>query len=200
MTRALDQGLVACAICATLDAQGRAHCQRCGAPLHPRKPDSLARSWAYLLAALVLYLPANLLPVMTVISLGRGEPSTILSGVVLLWHEGMWPLALLIFVASVFVPVLKLIILAYLLLSVQRASLARPRDRTRLFRLTEFVGRWSMVDIFVVGILVALVQLGEVARIEAGMGASFFAAVVVLTMLAAEAFDPRLIWDRLAPN
>jgi paraquat-inducible protein A len=170
-------------------------CARCGAGLHARKPRSLERTWAYVIAALVCYVPANALYIMTITSMGKAEPSTILSGVVYLLHHGMWPLALIVFVASVFVPLMKIAILLFLLVSVHRRSHWRPVERTRLYRLTEAIGRWSMVDIYVVTILVALVKLGNLASIEAGAGAVFFGAVVVLTMLAAESFDPRLIWD-----
>jgi paraquat-inducible protein A len=173
-----------------------ARCPRCGASLHPRKPRSLERTWALVIAAALCYLPANLLPIMTVTSLGKAQSDTIMSGVTYLLHHGMWPLALVIFVASVFVPMLKLAILVLLLVSVRRGSRWRPVERTRLYRITEAIGRWSMVDIFVVTILVALVRLGALATIEARAGAVFFGAVVVLTMLAAESFDPRLIWDR----
>ncbi len=132
---------------------------------------------------------------MTVVQLGQGEPDTIMSGVILLITLGMWPMAALIFFASVMVPMLKLVILTYLLISVQRRSRWRPVDRTRLYRVTEAVGRWSMVDIYVVTILVALVKLGNLATIEARAGAVFFAAVVITTMFAAMTFDPRTIWD-----
>ncbi|MBM4199899.1 MAG: paraquat-inducible membrane protein A, partial [Gammaproteobacteria bacterium] len=138
-------------------------CPRCGTPLHARKPDSLARTWALTLTAAILYIPANLLPIMTVVMSGRGEPDTILSGVKELLIGGMWPLALLVFFASITVPVLKLLVLIYLLISVQRRSQWRPRERTVLYRLTEAVGRWSMIDIFVIAILVTLVQLGALA-------------------------------------
>ncbi|HXK26139.1 MAG TPA: paraquat-inducible protein A [Myxococcota bacterium] len=171
-------------------------CARCGAPLHTRKPQSLERTTALLLAAAICYLPANLLPIMTVTSLGKAESDTILSGVIYFVSSGDWPLAIVIFTASIFVPVAKILILGFLLVSVHRGSRWRPVERTRLYRLTEAVGRWSMVDIYVVTILVALVRLGNLATIEAGLGAVFFGAVVVLTMLAAESFDPRLIWDR----
>lgn len=134
---------------------------------------------------------------MTVTSVGKVQSDTIISGVIYLLLSGMWPLALLVFFASVVVPLAKLFILSYLLFSVQRKSRWRPRDRTRLYRITEAVGRWSMVDIYVVTILVALVKLGALATIEAGSGAVFFGAVVVVTMFAAMTFDPRLIWDRL---
>lgn len=188
-------GLSSCHICDRLAPSTEHHCARCGARLHLRKPDAMKRAWAMLFAAAALYLPANLLPVMTLIALGQSNPSTILGGVVLLIQEGMWPLGLLIFFASIFIPVLKLGILSYLLITVRLGSIHRRLDRTRLYRLTAFIGRWSMVDVFVVGILAALVQMGDLARIEGGLGTAFFAAVVVLSMLAAEFFDPRLIWD-----
>ncbi|HTF33706.1 MAG TPA: paraquat-inducible protein A [Myxococcota bacterium] len=173
-----------------------ARCRRCGAQLHRRKIRSLERTWAFVIAAILCYAPANILPVMTVVSLGKRESDTILSGVIYLLTHGMWPLAIVVFTASVFVPMLKLLILVFLLISVHRRSDWRPVERTRLYRITEAIGRWSMVDIYVVTILVALVRLGNLATIEAEFGAVFFGAVVVLTMLAAESFDPRLIWDR----
>jgi paraquat-inducible protein A len=145
----------------------------------------------------VFYIPANLLPITHTTSLGAVQSDTIMSGVIYFIHSGSWPLALIIFIASVFVPLLKLLILSFLLVSVQRSWRWRPVDRTRLYRITEAIGRWSMLDIFVVTIMVALVHLGALVQIEAGPGALFFAAVVVVTMLAAEAFDPRLIWDRV---
>jgi len=170
-------------------------CPRCGAALHHRKPHSLARTWALLIAAIILYIPANVLPVMTVTTFGRGEPDTILSGVKLLIQAGMWPVALLVFIASITVPVLKIVALFYLLISVQFRSHWRPRDRTTLYRVVEAVGRWSMVDVFMISILVALVNLGAIASILPGAGAVAFASVVILTMIAAMTFDPRLIWD-----
>jgi paraquat-inducible protein A len=179
------------------DGAHAARCPRCDALLHERKPRSLERTWAWLIAAAICYVPANLLPIMKVTSLGRAQEDTIMSGVVYLLLHGMWPLALVVFVASVFVPLLKIAILLVLLVSVHRGSRWRPVDRTRLYRITEAIGRWSMVDIFVVTILVALVHLGALATVEAQTGAVFFGAVVVLTMLAAESFDPRLIWDRM---
>jgi paraquat-inducible protein A len=168
--------------------------------LHLRKPDSLNRTWALVIAAMVMYIPANVLPVMTITSLGKGEPDTILSGVELMIEAGMWPLALLVFFASITVPVLKLVVLLYLLVSVQIKSQWRPRDRTVLYRITEAVGRWSMIDVFLVSILVALVQFGAVASIAPGLGATCFSAVVIITMFAAMSFDPRLIWDSLENN
>jgi paraquat-inducible protein A len=179
---------------------GRALCPRCGATLHARKPNSIVRTWALVITGLILYIPANMLPIMTVTSLGTTQSDTILSGIFYLFLHGMWPLALLVFFASVVVPMLKLVVLSSLLISVQKRTTWRPLDRTRLYRITEVVGRWSMLDIYVVTILVALVKLGNLADIEAEPGAVFFAAVVVVTMFAAMSFDPRLIWDRSEPH
>ena len=198
---AKSQSLVSCGVCHLLvrklpgspEPPGR--CPRCGAALHSRKPHSIARTWALVIAALLFYVPANVLPITKVSSLGVVQLDTILSGVIYFIHSGMWPIAVVIFIASIFVPLLKLLILILLLVSVQRRLRWRPKDRTRLYRITEAIGRWSMVDIFVVTILVALVHLGALANIEAQAGAAFFAAVVVITIFAAMSFDPRLIWD-----
>ncbi len=170
-------------------------CARCGARLSRRKPDSLTRTWALVLTGLLLYIPANAYPAMTVISFGRGAPSTIIGGVVALMNGEDWPLALLIFTASVAIPVLKLLGLAGLLLSVQCGLRSYLMDRTRLYRIIEFIGRWSMIDVFVAALLTALVTLGQVATIEPGLGILAFGGVVVMTMMAAETFDPRLMWD-----
>lgn len=172
-------------------------CPRCGASVHRRKPDSLARTTAYLIAAVLCYFPANLYPIMRSTSLGRAQEDTIVTGVVYLFENGMWPLATIVFVASVVVPIAKIVSLAGLVASVKRKSRWRPRDRAATYRIVELVGRWSMVDVYVVTILVALVHLGTLANVEVRFGAIFFAAVVVLTILAAESFDPRLIWDSL---
>ena len=172
-------------------------CPRCKAAVHRRKPDSLNRTWALVITAAILYVPANIFPVMRVISMGKAQEDTILSGAVYLLVHGMWPLALIVFFASVVVPLLKLIALSFLLISVQKKWNWRPVERTKLYHVVEAVGRWSMTDIYVVTILVALVSLGNLATIEAGMGAVYFAGVVVVTMLAAESFDPRLIWDHM---
>jgi paraquat-inducible protein A len=196
---ARNQGLISCHSCHLLcrrnDAGAVITCPRCGTRLHGRKPNSIHRTWALLVAAFVFYIPANLLPITTVISFGKEQSDTIMSGVIYFINSGMWPIALVIFVASVFVPLMKLLILTFLLISVQRKSKWRQKDRTRLYRITEVIGRWSMVDIFVVTILVALVNLGALASIHARSGAVFFCAVVIITMFAAMSFDPRLIWD-----
>jgi paraquat-inducible protein A len=203
---ARSASLVSCTVCHLLLRPRPAasvpagECPRCGAALHARKPNSIARTWALVIAAFVLYVPANVLPITKVTSLGITQSDTIMSGVIYFVQTGMWPIALVIFVASVFVPLLKLLMLLFLVISVQRRSTWRPKDRTRLYRITEAVGRWSMTDIFVVTILVALVHLGALANIEAQAGAVFFAAVVVITMLAAMSFDPRLIWDVKEPQ
>jgi paraquat-inducible protein A len=173
-------------------------CPRCGFGLHHRKLHSLARTWALVLASLILYIPANTYPFLTVIRLGTGQPSTILQGVRELMDIGEWPLALLVFFASVTVPVLKLLGLILLLTTTMVGLRTRRRDRTVLYRVLDAVGRWSMIDIFMESILVALVQFGAVVTITPGPGAIAFAAVVILTMFAARTFDPRLIWDRAA--
>ncbi|KPJ75881.1 MAG: paraquat-inducible protein A [Gemmatimonas sp. SG8_23] len=180
-----------------LEPVDRLVCPRCHAPVHRRKPNSLSRTWALLAAATICYVPANLYPIMEVTSLGQSQADTILSGVFFLALHGMWPLAAIVFVASVVVPVLKIAALGALAWSVERGSQWRPRDRAMLYRIVEAVGRWSMVDVYVVTILVALVHLGSLASVEAEIGAFFFGAVVVLTMFAAQSFDPRLIWDRM---
>ena len=173
-------------------------CSRCGFRLRPRKPHAIQRTWAYLLAAMTLYIPANIYPVLTVVQLGSGQPSTILGGVRELIDYGLWPLAALVFFASVAVPVLKLVGLTVLLITTQRRSRDHLRDRTVLYRIVDAIGRWSMIDIFMESILVALVQFGVIASVYPGAGAIAFAAVVILTMLAARGFDPRLMWDNAA--
>lgn len=173
-------------------------CPRCGARGRARKRGSLSRCWALLLAAAVLYIPANAFPILTLVSFGQRTSSTILSGVGELAAAGMWPLAILVFVASITVPLLKLIGLASLLIGVHRTSRGRLRERTRLFRIIDAVGRWSMIDVFMLSVLVGLVRLGLLASVQPGIGAVAFASVVILTMLAAGSFDPRLMWDAAA--
>jgi paraquat-inducible protein A len=174
-----------------------AWCPRCGSALHFRKPNSLSRTWAFLIASIILYIPANVLPVMYTSSLFGAQKDTIMSGVVYLWVSGSWPLAVVVFTASVLVPLAKIAALAVLAATAQLHSTWQPNQRTRLYRIVELVGRWSMLDIYVIAILVALVQLKAVATISAGPAAIAFAGVVVLTMLAAMSFDARAIWDPL---
>ena len=191
------RGAVGCECCGlvSIPASEHAHCRRCGAGLEHRKPQSLQRSWAFLIAAVVMYVPANYFPVMTIISLGVGEPSTILGGVEELIDSNMWPLAALVFFASITVPVLKIISMVILLITTRAGTPGRLRDRTTLYRIVDAVGRWSMIDVFMISILVALVRFGALITIEPGIGAMAFASVVILTMFAAESFDPRLMWD-----
>lgn len=184
-------------VCRVPDDEGHHHCPRCQSSLHFRKINSMSRTWALVAAAIIFYFPANIFPVTISNTMGHEQADTILSGVIYFMMSGSWHIALIIFVASVLVPLLKLVILIFLLISVQKKSRWKPRDRTRLYRLTEAVGRWSMIDVFVVTILIALVQLGPIANIVAGPGVIYFSAVVVITMFAAECFDPRLIWDKM---
>jgi paraquat-inducible protein A len=198
-------GLISCHACGRVQKRVRhaspdhapQRCERCGAALHRRNPDSLMRTWALLIAAAVLYIPANLLPVLHTTSLVGTEDDTIMSGVVYFWTSGDWPLAIIVFVASILVPMLKLTVLALLSITTQRRSRWRPHERTTLYRVVERIGRWSMLDIFVVTLTVALVRFKSLAEITAGPGAIAFGSVVILTMLASMQFDPRLIWDNL---
>ena len=170
-------------------------CPRCGAAVHQRHPDSLARTWAMVITAFILLIPANLFPIMTFTIKGNGEPSTIIDGVLLMVHHDMIPIALVVFIASIAVPFLKLAGLSVLLLSVQFKWNTSHRQRTTVYGLIETIGRWSMLDVFVIAILGALVQLGILANVKAGPAGTFFCASVVITMFAATSFDTRLIWD-----
>ena len=173
-------------------------CPRCASALHERKPNSVARTWALVIAAAIFYIPANYFPVLSVVQLGAGQPSTILGGVEELVTAGQYPLALLVFFASIAVPVLKLIGLSVMLVTIQTGRSGWLRDRVRLYHIVRFIGRWSMIDIFMESLLGALVAFGSVITIEPGVGALAFCAVVILTMFAAETFDPRLMWDAAA--
>jgi paraquat-inducible protein A len=163
-----------------------------------RKPGSLQRTWAYLFAAAICYVPANVLPVLTTTTAAGSDSDTILQGVVLLWSPTGWPLSLIVLIASIMIPSAKILAMAYLLITVQRGSIQNNAQRIRLYRLVKFIGRWSMVDVFVDTFTAALVQLQPLMSVEPASGLFFFAAVVVLTMLAVESFDPRLIWDSVS--
>lgn len=199
--RAIDAGLITCHECHQLNPiqrdEGKQFCTRCGGHIHERRPNSLVRTWTLLITAAVLYIPANLLPIMTVNSLGKGQSNTIMSGIIELVNYGMLPIAAVVFIASILVPTFKLIGIALLLYSVQRYQPMSARQRVLMYRFIEWIGRWSMLDIFVIAILVAVVRFGSLASIVPGYGAIAFASVVVLTMLAALTFDPRLIWDNI---
>jgi len=170
-------------------------CERCGAPLHRRKPNSMIRTWAYMITALVFYIPANLLPVMNTEMVGNGADSTIMSGVLEFWEAGAWDIALIIFIASIAVPGIKFVALTLLLVNVQRESRWARKERSALYRFVEVIGYWSMLDVIVVALVASLVKFQALADIEPRLGILFFGLVVVFTMLAAMSFDPRLIWD-----
>ncbi len=198
---ALPHTLIGCHTCGLLnDAPPGARCRRCDTVLHRRKTDSISRSWAFLIAAVMLYIPANIYPVMFITQAATSHDFTIFGGIEELLSYGLWPLALLVFFASITIPLMKLLILAYMLVQTQRRHDTHLLLRTRAFRLIDFIGRWSMIDVFMISILVALVRFGQFADVIAEPGAPCFAAVVVLTMFAVEAFDPRLMWDQAEPQ
>jgi paraquat-inducible protein A len=191
-------GVIGCESCGlVLDAprgDGFWRCPRCGFALHARKPHSVQRTVAWLLAAALLYVPANLLPVMATQSILGRESHTIVGGIIELWGSGSRELALIVFIASIAVPLLKIATLALLAWTAHRRSLWRQRERAALYRLVETVGHWSMLDVFVVVLLVGMVHFGVLASVEPETGLLAFGAVVVATMLASSSFDPRLIW------
>jgi paraquat-inducible protein A len=200
-TTAGRAGLLVCRDCGLLStpalAAAASHCPRCRTKLHFRQPNSLARTWAFVIAAIVLYVPAVLLPVMVTGTLFGTQSDTLISGIVFLWRSGSWGLAIIVLIASVAVPILKILSLAYLAASTQYRSRMNAPMQMKIYRFVDCVGRWSMLDIYVITLLVALVKFGGVATIDAGPGAVAFGAVVVLTLFAALAFDPRLIWNAL---
>jgi len=194
---AASRGLLACHHCGTVWRGAQLHepCERCGTRLHRRKPDSLNRTWALVIAAAILYLPANLLPVMITRTIFGSQYDTIMSGIIYFWVSGAWGLAAIIFIASFLVPLFKLAALAIMAWSAGRHTDWRRQERATLYRIVEFIGRWSMLDVFVVCLLSGLVHIQGFAEISAGLGIAAFAGVVVLTMLASLSFDPRLTWD-----
>lgn len=196
MLTGLSQGVIGCATCGISQrAVPNSKCIRCNAELQSRKPNSLGRTWALVIAAYVLIIPANLMPVMATGSLFGTESDTIFGGVVFLWTSGSPLLALILFCASIVIPFTKLFSLTFLLISIHCRSTWQPKVRAKLYRFVEAVGRWSMIDVYVATMLTALVQFGNLMSIRASFGAIAFATVVILTILAAKSFDPRLIWD-----
>lgn len=189
--------LLNCPTCALVSRSSAAdpHCPRCGTALHFRLPGSIARTWALVIAAMAVYVPANTLPIMSTSSLFGSQTDTIMSGVIFLWRDGAWYLAVIVFVASIAVPLAKMLGLVLLLVSVQVGWQARLLERARLYRALEAIGRWSMLDIFVIALLTTVVQLSALGGVKPGPGALAFGAVVVLTMAATRSFDPRLLWD-----
>ena len=196
---AAQVGVLACGTCRQLtrpaDKANPGDCPRCGARLSWRRAHSIQYTWALVIAAAICYVPANVLPVLTTTAFGSTESDTIMGGVIFLYVSGSWPLAVIVLVASVMIPLGKLVALAYLLITSQRGSVSNSHQRTRVYFAVEFVGRWSMLDVFVDAFIVALIQLKPLMSVEPGLGVVFFMAVVVLTMFAAQSFDPRLIWD-----
>lgn len=193
-------GVVACHACSlvcedTLDKTGSAHCPRCDSALHRRLSDSIARAWAFLIAGVILYIPANLLPVMFTSQFGDDQENTVMSGIIEFWKTGSYGIALIIFVASVAVPCTKFLVLGLLLLTAQRRSRWARRERARLYRLVELIGYWSMLDVLVVAVVAALVKFQALSEVEPRIGILYFGAMVIMTMLSAMNFDPRLIWD-----
>jgi paraquat-inducible protein A len=191
-------GLLLCLDCHATVRGGNApasRCPRCQAHLHERKPHSLAVTTVLVLSAAVLYVPANVLPVMDTRTIFDDENDTIMSGVLVLLHSGSWPIAMLVFIASIVVPLLKILALGVLLYAAWRRSPRHPLQRSALFRMVEFIGRWSMLDIYAISLLATLVQVRSFASVIVGWGAWAFAAVVVLTLIAARTFDERLLWD-----
>jgi paraquat-inducible protein A len=191
--------LIGCPSCGIVNrALPGDRCRRCDAVLEPRKPASFGRSWAFIAAAAILYVPANIYPVMTISSFVQTQQFTIMGGIFELFQRGLWPLGILVFFASIMIPVAKLLTLAVMLIETHLRSEQHLVGRTMSFRFVDFIGRWSMIDVFMISILVALVRFGKFSSVQAELGAPCFAAVVVLTMFAVNAFDPRLMWDRAA--
>ncbi len=178
-----------------MHALGTATCERCAGPLRSRDDQSLQKVWAWLIAGMIAYIPANLYPMLLTSTLVERSESTIIGGVVELFEHGSWGIATIVFAASVMIPVGKFIAIIYLAVSVQRQSRDNQHARHKAYEVVEFIGRWSMIDVFVVAILSALVQLDTIATINPGIAAMSFALSVIFTMLSAQAFDSRLIWD-----
>ncbi|WP_341366766.1 paraquat-inducible protein A [Yoonia sp. BS5-3] len=192
---AREAGLVACQRCGQVHARGTAYCTRCDGRLQSRDTDSLQKVWAWMIAGMIAYVPANLYPMLLTSTLVEHSESTIIGGVIDLVEHGSIGIAIIVFVASVLIPIGKFIAVIYLAVSVQRHSAQNRHGRHKAYEIVEFIGRWSMIDVFVVAILSALVQLETVATINPGIAAVSFAMSVIFTMLSAQAFDARLIWD-----
>ena len=193
---AAENGLVGCHTCGKVSKVGTEKCPRCGSSLHLRKHNSVQKCLALVFTAITLYIPANALPIMSTTMVGNSDPSTILAGVVLLWHHGSTFIAAIIFIASVFVPLAKIFMLLYICWSLLRKKHTNKHERSKVFVITEIIGRWSMIDVFVVGVLSILIQFSGLMTIEPGPAVTAFAGVVVITMFAAMSLDPRLIWDQ----
>jgi len=196
----MEAGLAQCHDCLKLVPITGQHvitlfCPRCGAKIHPRKPDSLIRTWALVLTAIILAFPANLLPIMRVDSFGVPDESTIMGGIIYFFKEGSYGIGLIIFTASILVPFFKITGIILILISIHFKWKTWLRHKALMFRGIKFVGRWSMLDIFVISLLQVLVNFGYFSSVEASPAATYFTGVVLTTMLAAITFDPRLMWD-----
>jgi len=194
---ARSAGLIGCEVCSRVNNGDEHICRCCGSVIHSRIPDSINKTWALTVTATLLLIPSNILPMMTIESFGKGQPDTIMSGIISLFQHGLYPIGIIVFLASIMVPILKIIGLFILLISVHREKPSGSLPRTKLFRVIEFFGKWSMLDVFVVSLLVTLVSLGDIANVIPGLGAAAFCAMVILTIFAANSFDTRIIWDRL---
>jgi len=195
VTTARELGFAVCRVCRKINDAPGSKCSQCGAPVHMRIPRSLQKVWAFWLAGVVCYVPGNLLPIMITETLGDADGSTIIGGVATLIHHHSYSVAAVVFIASVFVPVVKFLLIAVIVLAIQLKLPIDPHRQHTAHAVIEYIGRWSMVDVFVVAALAALIQLGGVISIEPGPGVAFFALSVGLTMLSAQALDPRLIWE-----
>lgn len=195
--KAAERGLAGCHTCGKVSPVTLGHCPRCASRIYLRKEGSIRNTVALMIAAALLYIPSHMLPVMTVVELGVVTHNTIMSGMVAFWRTGAYPIAIVIFTASILIPLLKIVALSWLCAAASGWVRPSPKTLGRLYWFTELLGRWSMIDIFVVGILVSIVQLGNYMSIMPGYGAIAFAGVVLLTMFAATSFEPRLLWDRL---
>lgn len=198
--KAIDLGLASCHVCGKVSPAAARRCPRCATPLHQRQPASIEKTIAFMVAAIALYIPSHLLPILTTVELGMKTHNTIIGGMISFWRSGAYPIAIVIFTASILIPLLKIGALVWLCLAATGRAHTSPAVLGKLYLVTELMGRWSMVDIFVVAILVSLVQLGNYMSVVPGPGALAFAGVVVLTMFAAMSFDPRLLWDNLDQN
>ena len=195
MESAKQAGLICCKYCRMLNHDHQTSCRCCASELNSRIYQSVNRCWALTISAILLLIPANTMPIMTIKAFGQGEPDTIMSGIISLFQHGLYPIGIIVFLASIMVPIMKIIGLIALLLSVQGKITIGYRLRTRIYRWVEFFGKWSMLDVFVVSFLVALVNIGDIATVDAGLGVAAFCAMVIITIFAANSFDTRLIWD-----
>ena len=196
MTSAKELDLIGCHYCQQVNPAEVSHCRTCKGRLHSRKQPDLTRCWALTLTATFLIIPANILPIMAVTSFGRGDPDTIISGIIKLFEKGLYPIGTIVFLASIMVPILKLVGLYLLLFTLNGTIEMKPVNSTRLFRWVELSGKWSMLDVFVVSLLVSLEDLGDIASVLASPGVTAFCALVIVTMYAAHSFDSRFIWDK----